>query len=114
MQYTKVLAIPLNQTITQKGKFNFKILMFIGTLLIISLLIFYIFQVNSLAREKYLLETYYKKIAQLSDENEALEIKLVKESSLEKLNDYLEKENFIKADNISYIKILETWVAKSE
>ncbi|MCD6402418.1 hypothetical protein J7L36_01005 [bacterium] len=114
MQYTRTLVVPLNQTITLKRKFNFKILNFLGSLLIISLFLFYIFQVNSLAKEKYLLESYYEKITQLSEENEALEIKLVKESSLNKLNDYLKKENFIKADNISYIKILETQVAKSE
>ena len=77
---------------------------------ILFLLSFYIFQVNSLSKEIYLIENYEKQLNQLSEENEALEINFSKVNSLKNIVSYVETQNFERVNKIKYIRILETLV----
>lgn len=70
------------------------------------LLTYYIIQVNSLVRERYLLGDYQKRIAQFSRENESLEVNFSKTNSLANADKYLSSQAFEKAGRIRYIQLL--------
>lgn len=74
------------------------------------LLIFTIFQISWLTQQIYFVKNAEKKLRELSKTNEILEIELSKSNSLSHLEDYLLKENFVKAKNPKYIQILESSV----
>lgn len=84
----------------------------LGIVLIILLLVFYIFQVNSFARGNYLLQNYQKELSRLSGETEGLEINLSRSNSLANIDNYLLSQNFVKANQVRYIQILESQVVK--
>jgi len=81
------------------------------SVLILSLLVFCIFQVNALTEENYLIKSYEKKIIQLSEENEILTVNFSKTNSLVNLESYLQSGNFKKVSQVKYIQILESSVA---
>ena len=85
----------------------FWLLVFIS---IISFSISYIFQVNYLAQEEYLIKTQRKQLAQLRKENENLEVSFSKINSLAKMETSFQNQNFKKAKEVRYIQILETSV----
>lgn len=88
-------------------KKTFLTITFISTLV---LLVFYIFQVNTLANETYLIQSCEKKLSQLSGENETLEVNFSKASSLSNIENYLQNQNFEKVSQVKYIYILESSV----
>ncbi|OIP75099.1 MAG: hypothetical protein AUK06_02445 [Parcubacteria group bacterium CG2_30_36_18] len=77
---------------------------------IIFLLVFYVFQVNFLTREIYLIQNSEEKLKEITQENENLEIEFSKSNSLANLEKYLSNQNFEKASQVKYIKILESEV----
>jgi len=77
-----------------------------------SLLIFYIIQVNSLTKERYLLGSQQHKIENLSAHNDNLKIDFSKLASLDNVEGYVLKENFEKTSNLKFIQISENQVAK--
>lgn len=83
----------------------------ICSILIISLSVFYIFQVNALASELALIEGGDRSSNKLKTENEKLQVKLMETCSLENLETKVLDLNFEKVTEVSYIKALETWVA---
>jgi len=95
-----------------KLKFNLKLFWITLSILIITLLGLYIFQVNYLTYETYQLQNSQKKIDELSFENEILEIKLAKLTSLVNIETLIEKFNFEKANKIHYIQISESQIVK--
>lgn len=76
--------------------------------IIVSLLIISVLQVNAYTREMYLLENYQQKIDQLTGGNKYLEINFAKADSLENIGGFVQNMTFEKADNIEYIKVLDT------
>lgn len=78
---------------------------------ILALLVFYIFQVNTLTKETYLIQSCEKKLSQLSGENETLEVNFSKANSLTNIENYLQRQNFEKVSQVKYIHILESSVA---
>lgn len=64
---TKIDAIDMPQV-------NWKSVCIAGFLMSLSLLIFYVWQVNNLTKVSYLMSGYEKQISALSDENKNLEI----------------------------------------
>jgi hypothetical protein len=78
---------------------------------ILVLLVFYIFQVNTLANETYLIQSCEEKLSQLSGESETLEVNFSKVSSLSNIENYLQNQNFEKVSQVKYIYILESSVA---
>ena len=93
----------LKQTKTLWSLFVFSMLGFTASL---------IFQINYLTQDVFLIQEYKQKLNQLSNNNEGLEISLAQSSSLKNIEDYLQSKNFVKADRVKYIQILETSVAQ--
>lgn len=83
----------------------------ICSILIISLSVFYIFQVNALAYGLALIEEGGRESNKLKTENEKLQVKFMETCSLENLETLVQDLNFEKVTEVSYIKALETWVA---
>jgi len=83
---------------------------FLSILLLISLLISYIFQVNTEVSERYLIQEYEKKASDVSRENKNLEISSVQLSSLDNITALLENLKFEKTDKIYYIRAIDTQV----
>jgi len=81
------------------------------SILTLTPLVFYIFQVNTLAREAYLIKKYEKNLVQLSSEGETLKVDFSKVNSLSNLENYLQNGNFEKVTQVKYIQILEGSVA---
>jgi len=93
-------------------KINLKLLFVPSLVLIISLSIFYVFQIGSLTKEIYLIKDYEKGLDRLSKENEILEINHSKLDSLNNIENYLLDGNFVKtnAKQVKYIQILGSTV----
>lgn len=80
---------------------------------IISLLIFYIIQVNGITKESELILTSQESIKELSQKNQDLEIGLFQNNSLENIELLAQNLNYEKIGRIHYIKLLEsTAIAK--
>jgi len=109
-------ALPYSPTIVRslslKQRWSLRIFLIFGCILVLTLYLFYIVQVNQLAREQFLLQDYKEKISQLLEHNEALKIDWSKSNSLNNIEDYLQNHNFGKVGQVSYIRILESSVAK--
>jgi len=114
MQYTLTRTISLIRPFNLRRKFSFKIFWILSSIAILALSTFYILQVNSLAREKFLIESYEEKLNQLSENNEILEINFAQSSSLENIGNYLQNKNFEKVSQVKYIRILESSVVKKQ
>jgi len=89
---------------------NLRIFWLLSILLTIAFLVFYIFQVNAEVSERYSIQRYQKRIAEISKENQNLEISSAQINSLDNLTLLLEKLNFEKTDKIHYIQVLDTQV----
>jgi len=97
--------------ISFKWKFNLRIFWILGSLSILGLLVFYIYQVNSYTREVFLIDAYRTNVKELSEKNEILEINLAQLSSLKNIEDFLTLHSFQKVSKTKYIRILESSVA---
>jgi len=108
MSYTLVLnpPIPIKFRLNLALKL-FWILLFIS---IISLLVLYIFQVNSFTYENYLLKNQERKLTEIKKEKEVLEINFSRANSLVNMETYFQNQDFEKANQVKYIQILETSV----
>lgn len=74
-------------------------------LIIFSLLIVSVYQLNAYTTEVYFIHNSEKGIAELTQENKILEINLAKANSLSNVEEYV--QNFEKASKIEYIRVLE-------
>jgi len=95
-----------------KQKYSLKNFLILNIILIVLLIGFCIFQVNSLITKGYLVQNYEKQLNDLTVENEGLEIKFGKINSLENIDTLVKNLNFEKVDKIYYIRILEGQMAK--
>jgi len=77
---------------------------------VVALLVFYLFQVNAVVSERYLIQKYEKRISEISRENQNLEISSAQTNSLDNITALLGELNFEKADKIHYIRVLDTQV----
>jgi cell division protein FtsB len=90
-----------------KVNLSLKFLWFFMLLIIFSLLIVCIFQLNAYTKEFYLIQDYEKKLNQLTQENKILEINFSKANSLSKIGSYIQSQAFEKAEKVEYIQLLE-------
>jgi len=97
----------LNTKLSLRRKTNFKVFWFFIVILIIFLLVFYVFQVNSEAYKRYLIKKYQTEISEISRENQELEVASLQLNSLEKITSLVENLNFKKTEKIHYIKVLD-------
>jgi hypothetical protein len=95
---------------------NWKAICLIGLFLGIMLLVFYVYQVNSLTAGSYLITSYEKQINKLSQENKNLEISFAESSFLGQALAKIQAMNFQKTTAVRYIQILDSTaqVAKSD
>ena len=107
-------TLTLNLPISIRFKFSLslKILWLLVLISIISLLVLYVFQVNSLTSENYLLKNQERKLTEMKKESETLKIDFAKANSLTNLESYFQNRDFEKANQVKYIQILETSIAK--
>ncbi len=95
-------------------RINLRVFWLLSILLTITFLVFYIFQVNAEASERYSIQEYQKRIAEISKENQSLEISSAQINSLDNLTILLKELNFEKTDKIHYIRVLDTQVVVYE
>jgi cell division protein FtsB len=93
-----------------KLRFSLKTFWIFSFVSIIILLAFYIFQINSVTSEGYLLQNYQKKLNQLRQENKILEINLAQLNSLGSVEKQIERLGFEKVDKVFYIQVLENQI----
>ena len=106
-------ALTLNPPIFINFRLNLvlKIFWFFVFISIISLFVFYVFQINSLTGENHLLKNQEKKLAQIKKEAEILKIDFAKANSLANVETYFQDQNFKKTNQVKYIRISDTSVA---
>lgn len=92
-------------------RLNLRFLWVLGFSLIFFLALFYIFQINQMARNSHLVKIYEKRIETLSSENRFLEIKFAQVNSLANIEEMAKKLNFEKVKKVKYIQILESSLA---
>jgi hypothetical protein len=92
-------------------KICLRFLTILGFISISILLIFYIIQVNQLAKTRFEVLSYKKEIAGLFRKNQNLEIYYSQTNSLASLDVLLEDSNYVKVDKVHYIQILDEVVA---
>ena len=83
----------------------------LSLLLFLSLIVFYIFQINSQVHEGYLLSDSQKKLNALQQEKEMLQANLAGVASLGQAETLAASLNFKQVNQIHYIEVLETSVA---
>lgn len=103
-------TITLNPAATSKLVFSLKFISFkkfliLSSLITAALLIFYIFQINAEASERYLIKNYEIKLSQAIREKQALEINLVESNSLDNIINKVLGLDFEKIEKIDYIRI---------
>lgn len=108
MNNVLVLNPPLTllRSLVLKIKFNWKIFWTLSFVIIISLLVSYVIQVNSLAEETYQIQNYQQKIEKLSQENENLLSNSLKLSSLSNIETIVNNSGFERTQKIHYIQVL--------
>lgn len=105
MSNTLVLSLPISMKYRLTLNFRFFYLIF---LLLIPLLVFFIFQINSVVSGSYQLQRYQKRIDELTGENKFLEVNSANINSLESVDSRVQELGFEKIDKIHYIQILES------
>lgn len=79
-------------------------------ILIIGLLTFYVFQVNTEISARFLIKEYQKRATELASQNKILAINSTQNGSLEKMAEIIASQDFEKIDKIHYIRVLEAQV----
>jgi hypothetical protein len=110
MSHALVLSPPIS--ISLKPGFVLRIFWTFIFVSIISLLVFYVFQINVLIGENYLLTNQEKKLTEIKREAEVLKIDFAKANSLTNIENYFENRVFEKTNEVKYIQILESSVAE--
>src|SRR3990167_7600118 len=100
----------LRQPFSFRNKIFFNLLLFLGFSAIIGLSGLYIFLVNSEVKEKYGLREYEKKLSEISKKNEKLEVSFLRVDSLDNAIVLLDGLGLEKAENVSYIKVVDSQV----
>ncbi len=112
MNHTLILNPPfiLKGNLSLKWRIGLKVFWVLSVLLIVTLLVFYIFQVNRGVSERYSIQKYENRLIELSKENQNLEISSVQVISLDNILSLLENSGFEKTDKVYYIKVPDTQV----
>ena len=110
MSYTLVLNPPIS--INLRLNLALKVFWLFTFSSIVFLLFFYVFQINSLTGQNYILNNQEKKLAELKKEAGILKIDFAKANSLANIETYFQNQGFKKTGQIKYIRISETSVAE--
>ncbi|OGZ18028.1 MAG: hypothetical protein A2Z78_00595 [Candidatus Nealsonbacteria bacterium RBG_13_36_15] len=91
-------------------KLNLKIICLLSFVLIWTLFILYIFQINSIIQNNYLIKNYEKESNLLSEETKNLEIKFAQINTLENIESLIKDLSYEKIEKISYIQLIGSQV----
>lgn len=69
----------------------------------VSMMIFYVIQVNNLATSGFEVRKLENQITQLKEENKKLELTVIELQSISNVRTKIEKLNFVEVDNMKYI-----------
>jgi len=105
MSNALVLSLPISMKYRLTLNFRFFYLIF---LLLIPLLAFYIFQINSVVSGSYQVQRYQKGIDEMTGENKFLEVSSAMINSLESVDGRVQELGFEKIGKIHYIQIIES------
>jgi len=97
-------------SLSLKWHLGLKVFRFLSVILIIGLLAFYVFQVNTEISARFLTKEYQKRVAELTNQNKILAINSIQNGSLGKIAEIIASQDFEKIDKIHYIKVLDTRV----
>lgn len=97
-----------------KWRVNLQLISVTSFIVTVFLLILYIFQVNTMIRETYLIQGYQRKLTVLSQENKSLEINFSQANSLSNITNAIKSLNFEKAEKVRYIQVLEGQVVTKQ
>lgn len=86
---------------------NWKIICIAGFLISLSLLIYYVWQVNYLTRGSYLVNSYEQQVNKLSEEKKNLEVSFAENSFLGRVQQKIQVLNFQKTTSVKYIQVLD-------
>lgn len=84
---------------------NWKKVCFFSFFICLAMLIFYVFEINSLTSGYYLVSGYQKQIVQLSQENKNLEVSFAESSFLGQALEKIHAMNFQKTTSVRYLQI---------
>lgn len=91
---------------------NWKIVCVVGFFMCLTLLVFYVWQVNALTGGSYSINNYQKQISKLSEENKNLQISFAENSFLGQALEKIHALNFQKTTSVKYIQIPDNFLAK--
>ncbi len=89
---------------------NWKAVCFVGFFAGLILLVFYVWQVNDLTKGYYLINSYGKQLASLSQENKSLQVSFAESSFWGQAMEKIQALNFQKTIPVKYIQILDNTV----
>lgn len=114
MQNTLTLNLPVSfsRHLVIKKIASLKIFWILSIVSLISVLGFYIFQVNQVTSEGYLIQRYQRQVTELGEENKILEINSVQINSLVNLQNKAQELGFEKANRVNYFQVLESQIVK--
>lgn len=92
-------------------KINWKAICIVGFCVSLVSLVFYVWQINSLTKGSYLINSYEKQISKLSDENKNLQVSFAERSFLGQALLKIQALNFQKTTSVKYIQIPDNSVA---
>ena len=84
---------------------NWKAVCCAGSFMALTLLVFYVWQINDLTRGSYLSNSYEKQISKLSEENKNLQVSFAESSFLGQALEKIQALNFQKTDSVKYIQV---------
>ena len=92
-------------------KLNWKLICFLAFSACFLLLVFYVWQINSLTGGSYAVSEYEKQISQLDQENKNLQVSFAESSFLGQVLTAAQKLDFQKVTSVKYVQIPDNAVA---
>jgi len=93
---------------------NWKMVCFAGFFMSLALLVFYVWQINALAKGSYTINNYEKEIAKLSDDNKNLQVSFAEKSFLGQAIVKIQALNFQKSTSVQFIQVPDSSVAMAK
>ena len=107
-----ILTFPLNLNFSLFKRTYLKVLLLIS-FLTLSLLIFYLVQLEKLTKEGYLIETYKQEIKEIAEQNLVLEKEYNQLFSFANTENAIKNLNFVKVSEVKYIPISLDYLVKA-
>lgn len=109
MRNTLSLNFPVSlaRNIILRKKLNLKAFLVFSIMFIVFLLVFHIFQINSITQNTYLLQSHQEKLKEYTEENQKLEFQFSELNSFGSMEALVQGLNYERVDKIKYIQTLK-------